>query len=227
LLELSEAIAPSATVLVTERQTAGRGRRGRVWHSSPGDSLTFSVLWHFPASSPVLPALSLAVGLAVARAMDGIGIKNVRLKWPNDVLYDGRKLAGILIERSSSNPHAVVIGIGLNLRMPEGLPDELRDVTTAIERFVEILPCREHVLAAILRSLTVILDNCAELGFASVREEWEGRHAFQGKAIRILTDHAPDRKYLCVGVGADGALIVDGPAGVQRLISGEISLRPE
>ncbi|MFN4148820.1 MAG: biotin--[acetyl-CoA-carboxylase] ligase, partial [Rhodocyclaceae bacterium] len=116
LLARAEAGAPSGTVVIAETQTAGRGRRGRAWHSTPGDSLTFSLLWRFaPATLPL--GLSLATGVAVTNALKKIGAGDTALKWPNDILKDGRKLAGILVELVPNVPHAAVIGIGLNLRL--------------------------------------------------------------------------------------------------------------
>lgn len=123
LLARAEAGAPSGTVIVARQQTAGRGRRGRHWISSADDSLTFSLLWRFPPAV-ALEGLSLAVGLALARALEQMGGTGLTLKWPNDVLFEGRKLAGILIELSSTHARgserrlAAIIGIGLNLRLP-------------------------------------------------------------------------------------------------------------
>ncbi|MEK7738086.1 MAG: biotin--[acetyl-CoA-carboxylase] ligase, partial [Pseudomonadota bacterium] len=97
LLSLAETGAAAGSVLATERQTGGRGRRGRSWLSASGDSLTFSLLWRFQPNRS-LSGLSLAVGVAVARALEALGVRGITLKWPNDVLLNGRKLAGVLIE---------------------------------------------------------------------------------------------------------------------------------
>jgi biotin-[acetyl-CoA-carboxylase] ligase BirA-like protein len=114
LLARAEAGAPSGTVVIANEQTAGRGRRGRSWFASRGDSLTFSLLWRFaPGTAPA--GLSLAVGLAVAQALEKVGAGGTALKWPNDILKDGRKLGGILVELLPGAPHAAVIGIGINL----------------------------------------------------------------------------------------------------------------
>jgi biotin-[acetyl-CoA-carboxylase] ligase BirA-like protein len=125
LLARAEAGAPSGTVVIANEQTAGRGRRGRSWFASPGDSLTFSLLWRFaPGTAPA--GLSLAVGLAVAQALTdlcaGVGAGDTALKWPNDILKDGRKLGGILVELLPGAPHAAVIGIGINLHLPPKCP---------------------------------------------------------------------------------------------------------
>jgi BirA family biotin operon repressor/biotin-[acetyl-CoA-carboxylase] ligase len=125
LLEAAAHGAPTGRVIVAELQTAGRGRLGRPWLSGIGASLTFSLLWRFERGAGWLGGLSLAVGIAVARVLRREGARDVGLKWPNDVLWHGCKLAGILIELhgEAMGPSAAVIGIGLNIRLPEHLRD--------------------------------------------------------------------------------------------------------
>ena len=131
LLARAETGAASGTVLVANEQTAGRGRRGRSWIASPGDSLTFSLLWRFaPGTAPA--GLSLAVGLAVARALQKVGAGDTALKWPNDILRNRRKLGGILVELLPGAPHAAVIGIGINLHLPADLPADVRAASAAL-----------------------------------------------------------------------------------------------
>jgi BirA family biotin operon repressor/biotin-[acetyl-CoA-carboxylase] ligase len=226
LLERAESAAPSGTVLVAERQSAGRGRRGRTWISAPGASLTFSLLWRFPEESEAPAALSLVVGLALARALDACGAAGTQLKWPNDLLFQGRKLAGILIELVPSRLRSAVIGIGLNLRLPPGLPPELGDATCSLENMMAAVPPREQILAAILRSLSEHFDRYTATGFAGLRHEWLSRHAYTGQAIRIFDGNTALREGLCTGVAADGALLVQIGGREERLIGGEISLRP-
>ena len=96
-------------VLAAERQTAGRGRRGRAWQSWPGAGLTFSLLWRFAPAAHVPAGLSLVVGLAVARTLEELGVEGVALKWPNDVLIQGKKLAGILVELSSGRGRGLAV----------------------------------------------------------------------------------------------------------------------
>jgi len=222
LLARAEAGAPSGSVVIAEAQTAGRGRRGRAWLSAPGDSLTFSLLWRF--SPGTLPAgLSLAVGLAVACGVErlGAGGTAIRLKWPNDVLLDGRKLGGILIELLPGAPHAAVIGIGLNLRLPAAMPAELRAQAAALETPVD----PNVLLAALLVELRAALESFAVAGFAGLRAAWTAHHAFENAPVRLLTDFAPPRAGICRGVDVDGALLLETDAGVERVLSGELSLR--
>lgn len=220
LLERAEAGAPSGTVVIAKTQTAGRGRRGRTWHSAPGDSLTFSLLWRFsPGTLPL--GLSLAVGVAVTDALAKVGAGDTALKWPNDVLKDGKKLAGILVELMPGAPHVAVIGIGLNLCLPDTMPDELRAQSAALG--TAIAP--NVLLAAILRELRATLETFAAAGFAALRNAWSARHAFQDAPVRLLADFAPPREGVCRGVDETGALLLETAGSVERILSGEISLR--
>lgn len=210
--------APSGTVVAAEGQTAGRGRMGRNWIASPGDSLAFSLLWRFPDRTD-LGGLSLAVGVAVARALENVGASGTVLKWPNDVLKDGRKLGGILIELQSAT--TAVIGIGLNLRLPPAMPDEVRATAAALDNDVD----PNRLLAALLAELLTVLDAFAVTGFAAVRDEWLARHAWAGRPVRVLAPHAAPLEGICAGIDIDGALLLETAAGVQRILSGDVSLR--
>lgn len=254
LLARAEAGAPSGSVVATENQTAGRGRRGRAWLSAPGESLTFSLLWRLPkGTSPA--GLSLAVGVAVVRtleqeqaagqqggadettpwqddreknilpaAADGktAGAFAPQLKWPNDILLDGKKLGGILLELVPGAPHAAVIGVGLNLRLPDGLPEDIRRQATALNQPLD----RNDLLANLLKNLLTTLEAFAAGGFAVLREDWLQRHAFQDQPVQLLSDFSPPRIGLCRGVAPDGALLLEIGGRLERILSGEISLRP-
>lgn len=226
LLEAAEQGAAHCTVLVCGEQTGGRGRRGRVWHSVAGGSLTFSLLWRFMPGAPPPMGLSLAVGVAVAQALEALGARGVKLKWPNDLLLDGAKLGGILIELVpgiGAIPGAV-IGIGLNLRLPAGF-DAAADYPVAdLAAALPALPSPDVVLARILIELHEVLTRFAALGFAAVRDAWIARHAFQGAQVRLQAEqHTFSGR--CLGVDSDGALLLQTPEGVQRVLSGDVSLR--
>lgn len=224
LLARAEAGAGSGTVVIAERQTAGRGRQGRAWHSAPGDSLTFSLLWRFaPRTSPA--GLSLAIGLATANALEKAGAGGtapIQLKWPNDLLKGGRKLGGILVELVPGVPHTAVIGIGLNLRLPAAMPDELRALSAALDADHD----PNALLASILAELRSVLDAFAASGFAPLHAAWTARHAFENAPVRLLSDFAPPREGLCRGVDVDGALLFEVGDRIERVLSGEVSLRP-
>ena len=224
LLTRAEAGAPSGTVVIAAEQTAGRGRRGRGWFASPGDSLTFSLLWRFaPGTAPA--GLSLAVGVAVARALTRVGAGDTALKWPNDILRDGRKLGGILVELVPGTPHAAVIGIGINLHLPAGMPEDLCAASAALFAVGET--ANENALyAGLLTELLATLEIFAAHGFAALRQEWLTHHAFQDASVSLASDFGTPRLGICRGVDSDGALLLELDGRVERILSGEVSLRP-
>lgn len=215
-------------VLAADRQTAGRGRRGRSWLSWPGAGLTFSLRWHF-MPAPHMPAgLSLVVGLAVARTLEELGVEGVQLKWPNDVLVHGDKLAGILVELlpMRGRPPAAVIGIGLNLRLPPdaAIPDQagVADLAGALGGEP---PSRPALLAAILGEFHRLFETYAAAGFPALRGAWEQRNAFADLPVAIRGESST-LYGTCAGVDDDGALLLRTGAGVQRVLAGDVSLRP-
>ena len=226
LLALAESGAPSGSVIAALHQTAGRGRRGRNWFSAPGDSLTFSLLWRLPPDAP-LSGLSLAVGVALACALEDLGIAGISLKWPNDLLLHGRKLAGVLIELvPGASPPAAVIGIGMNLRRPQGMPEDLCRTAAALIEADIPLPATVELLARLLTALHEALITFAASGFPAFREAWQKHHAFSDCAVQLLGDISEPLAGICRGVDFDGALLLETADGRQRIISGEISLRP-
>ena len=231
LLARAEAGAPSGTVVIAKEQTAGRGRRGRSWFASPGDSLTFSLLWRFaPGTAPA--GLSLAAGVAVARALAKVPAgthsadgNDTALKWPNDILRDGRKLGGILVELVPGAPHAAVIGIGINLHLPPGMPEDVCAASAALCAAGETAD-ENALYAALLGELLATLETFATHGFAALRPEWLARHAFQDAGVSLASDFGTPRLGVCRGVDADGALLLEVDGRVERILSGEVSLRP-
>lgn len=224
LLERAACGAPSGQVLACEAQTAGRGRRGRSWHSEPGASLTFSVLWRFPPAMPV-GGLSLAVGVALARALERQSIGGIALKWPNDLLAGGRKLAGVLIEMVPGEPGAVVVGIGLNIRLPAELARRIDADAVAVADLIAVAPSRNALLAAVLDELADAFGRFESEGFSTLRDDWLARHAHQGVQISLSNEAGLCLQGRCLGVDHDGALLVRTADGVQRVVSGEVSLR--
>ena len=237
LLERAARGAPAGSVIVADRQIAGRGRRGRNWYTSAESGLTFSLLWRFDCGVERLAGLSLAVGVAVARALEKCGVSGVGLKWPNDILlsHDGvdAKLGGILVELQSeqrqSEPRRMlaVIGIGINLHLPkvDDLPEAMAHPVAGLAQVLSPLPARDELLANLLIELAAVLDRFSAGGFAAVRDEWLGRHVWQDRPVRLLQDGLVQMEGRCVGVDADGALLIETPAGLERCLSGDVSLR--
>ncbi|WP_242463408.1 biotin--[acetyl-CoA-carboxylase] ligase [Rhodocyclus tenuis] len=233
LLERAAHGAPSGAVVIAERQTAGRGRRGRVWRAAAGDSLTFSLLWRFGGDISRLAGLSLAVGVALARALESCGVRGVALKWPNDLLLDGGKLGGVLIELASERgATAAVIGIGINLQPP--LSNDGFALPAASLAGAGFTPDCHVLLAALLDSLIATLDVFVADGFAALREDWQARHVWQGLPVRLLDSANGENaaatvtlaEGICLGAAADGALILaTADGGQQRFLVGDVSLR--
>lgn len=215
-------------LLIAEWQTAGRGRRGRSWTAVAGGSLTFSLGWRFEQGAGFLAGLSLAVGVALARALDAAGVGGVELKWPNDLTHRYCKFGGILIELSGDalGPSLAVIGVGLNVRLPpaarRGIAQPVTDLAT-IARGRQI--DRNLLVAQLTRELTSMLGRYAVDGFAPFIAEWQRRNAFRGKSAKILLPDGSTASGEVVGVDASGALVLDHRGRRLRFVTGEVSLR--
>jgi BirA family biotin operon repressor/biotin-[acetyl-CoA-carboxylase] ligase len=228
LMERAAAGAPSGTCLVAEWQSAGRGRRGRSWVASLGGSLTFSLLWRFEQGAGHLAGLSLATGVAVARALAACGVERAQVKWPNDVVCDFRKLAGILVETAGEmqGPSVAVIGIGVNYRLGERVVDQIDQPVIDVAQAAATAPSRSGLLAALLVELVRGLEAFERAGFGASRDEWRALHAYHGRRVRVLPPREPPFDAEVVDVGADGVLVVrTAEGGLVSLASAEISLR--
>lgn len=219
--------AAHGSCVVAEVQTAGRGRRGRQWRGTLGGSLTFSLLWRFSQGAGFLSGLSLAVGVAVMRALEDAGIHGAALKWPNDVLHQYRKLAGILIELQGDmlGPSAAVIGIGLNLRLSHQSVEQIDQAVVDVHTLLGVMPDRNRLLAQLLGHLADVLQQFEGEGFSSLRQEWQARHAYHRRPVRLLLPDGGQEEGLVLDVADDGALLVETRKGLRRFTSGELSLR--
>ncbi|HSS70899.1 MAG TPA: biotin--[acetyl-CoA-carboxylase] ligase [Casimicrobiaceae bacterium] len=213
--------------LAAEAQSAGRGRRGRAWTAIAGGSITFSLGWRFEQGAGHLSGLTLAVGLAVARALEAQGFAGIELKWPNDLMHRRAKLGGILVELTGDalGPSLAIIGVGLNVVLPAkarcGIDQPATDLATVARR----RPIdRSLLLARILSELAVVLEEFAAQGFAPLRLDWQRRHALQRKPVEVLLPDGGSARGEVVGVDAEGALVVDDRGQRLRFLSGEVSL---
>jgi len=219
--------APSGLVIAAELQKAGRGRMGRAWHAAVGRGLTFSLLWRFTQGAGFLAGLSLAVGIGLIRAFRMLGVDGAGLKWPNDVMWQGGKIAGILIEMQGDmlGPSAAVIGVGVNVRLSDALrvriDQSAADLETASGRVLN----RNEVLTRILIELQVVLQTFSNHGFAPFRDEWERYNVHQDRGVTVVLPNAGRETGIVRGVAEDGALLMDTGAGIRRYHSGEVSLR--
>ena len=226
--------APDRTVVVADSQAAGRGRLGRVWHDEPGESLLCSILLRPRLAPGQLPMLSLTAGVAVAEALARAAGLTPRLKWPNDVLVGGRKIAGILLEtRLSAMPSPmppptmappptvppgpiVALGIGINIAQ-RAFPPELAERATSV-RLAGGEADREGVLAALLEAFDGWRSRLEREGFAPVRARWRALADTLGRRVSVdgVTGTAVD-------VDDDGALLVENGRGHSRVTAGIVS----
>ena len=216
-----------ATCVAAHIQTHGKGRRGRTWVSQLGASLTFSLLWRFQCGAAALSGLSLAVGVALIRALTSLGVHQAQLKWPNDVLVNGHKLAGILIELQGDleGPSAAVIGVGVNLHLPKNVLDNIDqpaiDLTNVSAKAIN----QSMLLGVILKHLADVLSDFETHGFIGLRDEWLRHHAYENKPVRMLLPNGTAINGTVKNVADDGILLVETALGLQRFSAGEISLR--
>jgi BirA family transcriptional regulator, biotin operon repressor / biotin---[acetyl-CoA-carboxylase] ligase len=224
--------APGTThVCVAEVQSAGRGRRGRAWIAPFGSGICMSMGWQFSEAPPTFSALSLAVGVAAVKAFGRLGIEGVGLKWPNDLIYQQRKLGGILIEMrgESAGPAQVIIGIGINIRMPAAVRIMLAEQQAALicdvhEIMRERTPNRNALVAMLIEEVTKMLQTFSERGFEPFLEEWRRLDTLADASVRIIagTETTFGRAR---GVDLDGTLLVDVDGQLRRFASGEVTLR--
>ncbi len=216
---LAESDHPHGAVAVAEHQTAGRGRSGRRWDDVQSTALLFSVLLRAPERA-ALPQLSLVAGLAVAAAVEAECSVRAMVKWPNDVLIDGRKVAGILLEASGSG---VVCGIGINVNQAEGdLPTDTRLPATSLRIAADRSFDRGALLAAVLSELEQRYDAWLAGGLAKLLDELEQRNVLRGLNVRV-----GDRAGTAGAIAPDGRLTLVLDRGDVVLVeSGEVELGP-
>ncbi|MGA2707496.1 MAG: biotin--[acetyl-CoA-carboxylase] ligase [Steroidobacteraceae bacterium] len=226
----------AATVCACELQSAGRGRRGRRWIAPFGASLAMSLAWTFRDAARDLPALSLAVGVAVARALGRVGAHGIGLKWPNDLWFEDKKIGGVLIElrAEAQGPAYVVIGIGINVALPPGARREIEASDGLVQigavtdacRASKAPPSRNRIAGATIDELLRMLAGFEREGFTPFREAWSALDALYGRRVRVLIG---ERSIvgLARGVEMDGAFCVDVEGRRQKFSSGEVSLRLE
>jgi BirA family transcriptional regulator, biotin operon repressor / biotin---[acetyl-CoA-carboxylase] ligase len=209
-------------LLLADAQTAGRGRRGRRWHSAPGDGLTFSLAVALRRPLRELAALPLVAGVAVARALHALGVQRTALKWPNDIVVGGAKLGGILVEtRSLDGSIKAVIGVGINLRGAAALGRRLRREVAALEQFIavpETTRLAGEIAVALLESLAAFEAH----GLDAVRSEWSRLDAHAGQKLRVRLADGRVLTGVASGLDGDGALRLATRGGVRAVRSGRV-----
>lgn len=224
LMERSASAHVAGNALMAEVQTSGRGRRGRGWLSPFGRNLALSLGVCIDCSLSELGALSLVIGVAVADALTTFGMKDVGLKWPNDVVVKGRKLCGILIELPRAvMPAQVVIGIGINIGALATVKPRVDQAIADVREQVPNAP-RNELAAAVISS---VVDYCQQFehgGFGRIKPAYDALHHLRGDTVQVSTVKGKISGVV-LGVNNVGSLMVDTGNGVREFSSGEVSLR--
>ncbi len=225
-------------VRLAYEQTAGRGRQGRRWETAPGDALLFSVAHRFTRPIAQLGGLSLAIGSAILaglRAFAPSYSRHFALKWPNDVLLNGKKLAGILVETAqhTASTTDTIIGIGLNLQLPPAMrqssaqADTLANTSLPYAALNQLFPVTEmtEAFAALLNALIPTLAHFGEKGFAPFLTAWNQDHAYTGHDVCLSEQGQEKYQGRVLGADAQGRLLLETPVGIQTVMSGDLSVR--
>jgi len=214
-------------ICLAEMQSAGRGRRGREWIAPPFASLLLSMSWQLGSGPGLLTGLSLAAGVAVVRALRHYGVDGVGLKWPNDILWDHRKLAGLLLDvrGEATGPCWVVLGVGINGRLAA------TDAKQIDQPWVDLYtitgqPVRRNDLAvAVIHELHTMFERFVREGFSAYRDDWQRDDVFRDQPVRVVSG-VQALEGIARGITESGALrMVDGKGREHCFYSGDVSLR--
>ena len=222
------AMLKQATLLLAERQTQGKGRAGRVWHSANsatgGVSLTFSLAWPFSGALQDLQGLPLVVGVALAEALEAQSVR-VQLKWPNDILRNGQKLGGILIASvsQSATQQWAVIGVGLNLAVSDALEAQIGHKVADARWLAQ--QDGNLFMATLLNHLVSVLQTFEQTGLAAFVDCWNQWHAYQGQAVQIIDHGQVLHQGVAIGVDSSGCLLLNTGKGQVAVLAGDVSLR--
>lgn len=227
LLERANLASFAGAVCLAEVQAAGRGRRGRQWVATPYHNLLLSMGWRFASGPGIVAGLSLAAGVALLRALEDYGVRGALLKWPNDVLWGEKKLAGLLVDvqGEATGPSLVVLGVGLNGYIGERDAARIDQPWTDLHTITGEMVDRNRLAALVIGELRDMFQQFADKGLAAFRDEWQRRHLYHGRRVRLL---AGEHEIVGTveGIDAHGALLLRDARGSTRAYhSGEISLR--
>lgn len=214
-------------VCVAEYQSAGRGRRGRQWLSPFGANLYFSMYWRLDAGISAAMGLSLVVGVATVEALTDMGCNGVKVKWPNDIYYQDKKLAGILVELSGQAGDAahLVIGMGINIAMPDSeSTQEITQPWANLEQTCTTMPEKNQLAAHLINRITQALTLYEEQGLGAFIERWQAIDNFNGRKVKVILQNR-EVHGIARGINEQGALLLDINGDITPFIGGEVSLR--
>ena len=217
--------AGRAHACLAEQQQAGRGRRGRQWVSPYGANLYLSLAWGFDDVPGSLSGLSLAAGVAVIRALNAIGVPDAGLKWPNDILLHGGKLAGILVDLAGeiTGPCSVIIGVGVNMKMPAQAASNIDQRWSDLSDYQGKVS-RNKLAVVLLNELLAMLHEFSQHGLSGFLDEWRRYDAIAGQAVSLHTGQGMIQGTVC-GIDEQGGLQVKSQGKINSYHSGEISVR--
>jgi len=215
----------SGTVIVAVMQQAGRGRRGRVWQSPFGANLYYSYFWRLDDGLQAAMGVSIAVGLAVYDTIKALYDIELELKWPNDIYLNKQKLAGVLVELDGQpqGPCQLVLGIGINLQMPQSFSQHIDQAWTDLSQHTQQLD-KNELVASLTYHLENRLDQYRKSGLHTMHEQWNSLNAFAGEFVELNTGHRSWRG-ICEGIDPQGGIRIRQDGEVKSYYGGEISLR--
>lgn len=214
-------------VCLAEMQSGGRGRRGRKWVSPYAANLYLSMGWQFDDVPPGFTALGMVAAIASVRALLALRIPGVGIKWPNDLLVNGKKLGGILVDIQGEPPNRIrtVVGIGINVKMPKHAASHIEQPWTDLATLVrDEMPQRNYVAAAVIGELAAALQTFSTRGFGAFVDDWRSMDLTAGKPVQLYHQHQVINGK-AAGVDQDGALLMQTETGIRRFVSGDLSLR--
>lgn len=212
-----------AALCVANTQTAGRGRRGSDWQSPDSGNIYMSLLWPCPGSF-THEGLSIAIGISVIHALQEFKIQGLQLKWPNDVLFERQKLAGILVESRFGNGHFMVIGLGVNYALSESVRAQIPQPVTSLQQLTETLPDRNHLIGRLSDHILSALDSFLHKGLADFLPQWPQYDALHNSAIHILTEQGRITALAC-GINEQGELRYMHNQQLGSLSNSHVSIR--
>lgn len=226
LMDWAQNGAPHRAVVTAEWQSEGRGRRGRAWHAGLGSGLMFSLLWRSGRPAAELSGLSLAVGVALVKTLRRLGLTQVGVKWPNDILMDGAKLAGVLIELTGDmlGPSTAIIGVGVNIQGGDTLTGQVGQPVTDLQSHLGAVS-RSEIFLELVSGLDAGLALFEERGFSTFQADWQACHVHQDREVMLHSGKGDAITGRARGVDEHGALLLETATGLQRFHSGEVSLR--
>jgi BirA family biotin operon repressor/biotin-[acetyl-CoA-carboxylase] ligase len=210
-------------ICITEQQTAGRGRRGDQWHSPASGNLYLSISWPFPANTE-LSGLSIAIGISLINTLKSYDINDLKLKWPNDVLYERQKLAGILVESRFGKQQNTVIGIGLNYKLPSAIQNKINQPTTSLSQLCASVPCRNRLAGHIIQTMIETLEQFQTSGLRDFMPFWSQYDALKQTKIQLIDENETIDAIAC-GINEKGELLYLHNDQVRTLSNSHVSIR--